>query len=144
VVLESYNLVWRPPDFGSGLGMFLLPGWVLIAWILAVALLALPRREHVRALAGFVPDCLILVGRLLGDSRITRRRKLLLVVLLGYLAMPIDPIPDLVPILGQVDDALVFAFVLQRFVRGGGEPLVRQHWPGPDLSLQLVLRLAKA
>ena len=142
VILRGYDPVWGQVGVGWGLWTFLVPGCALIVLIIAVALLALRNREHARALAGLIPDCLVLVGRLLRDSRVPRRRKLLLVLLLGYLAMPIDPIPDLIPIVGQLDDMLVFAFVLRRFLRAGGEPLVRQHWPGPDVSLRLVLRLA--
>jgi FkbM family methyltransferase len=142
VILRGYDPVWGQTGAGWGLWTFLIPGCALIALILAVALLALRNREHARALAGLVPDCLVLVGRLLRDSRVPRRRKFLLVLLLGYFAMPIDPIPDLIPVVGQLDDMLVFAFVLRRFLRAGGEPLVRQHWPGPDVSLRLVLRLA--
>jgi hypothetical protein len=37
---------------------------------------------------------------------------------------------------------VIVALVLRSLVRGGGEPLVREHWPGPDSSLALVLRLA--
>jgi uncharacterized membrane protein YkvA (DUF1232 family) len=142
VILRGYDPVWGQVGVGWGLWTFLVPGCALIVLILAVALLALRSKEHARALAGLIPDCLVLVGRLLRDSRVPRRRKLLLVLLLGYFAMPIDPIPDLIPIVGQLDDMLVFAFVLRRFLRAGGEPLVRQHWPGPDVSLRLVLRLA--
>jgi len=56
--------------------------------------------------------------------------------------MPIDATPDLIPVAGQLDDVLLFEFVLRRFLRTGGESLVRQHWPGPEVSLRLVLRLA--
>ena len=41
-----------------------------------------------RAVAGFVPDCVTLFRRLLADDRIPRRRKALVVALLGYLALP--------------------------------------------------------
>jgi FkbM family methyltransferase len=144
VLLQSYSLAWTPPSVGWRMWAYLLPGCVLFAWILAATVLARRRGDHARAFAGFIPDCLILVARLLADGRVPRRRKLLLVLLLGYMAAPVDPIPDLIPILGQVDDVLVFAFVLRRFLGAGGEPLVRRHWPGPDSSLRLVLRLASA
>jgi len=118
-------------------------GIVAIFWLaLVVALLLLGRREEARALATFIPDCIVLVSRLLADARVPRRRKLLLVGLVGYLALPFDLIPDFIPIAGQLDDVLVVAFVLRRFLRAGGEPLVREHWPGPETSLRLVLRAA--
>ena len=72
--------------------------WIFIAvavtalvWAAGVALLVISgRRTEARAMARFMPDCLVLVRRLLTDSRIPRRRKLVLVALLAYLAMPID------------------------------------------------------
>lgn len=100
------------------------------------------RREDARALAGFVPDCAVLVGRLLRDARVPRRRKLLLVALLGYLSFPLDLVPDFIPVVGQLDDVLVTALVLRHFVRASGDAILREHWPGPERSLRLVLRLA--
>jgi uncharacterized membrane protein YkvA (DUF1232 family) len=94
------------------------------------------------ALAGFIPDCIVLCSRLLGDPRVPRRKKALLVALAGYLALPFDLVPDFIPVAGQLDDALVVALVLRSLLRAGGESLVREHWPGPDTSLSLVLRLA--
>ena len=124
---------------------WLLLGLAVIAliWLgLVVALLLLGRREEARALASFIPDCIVLMSRLLADKRVTRRRKILLAALIGYLALPFDLIPDFIPIAGQLDDVLVVAFVLRHFLRSGGEPLVREHWPGPETSLRLVLRAA--
>jgi uncharacterized membrane protein YkvA (DUF1232 family) len=118
-------------------------GIVAAVWLAFVAVLLIAgRREHARALAGFIPDCLILVSRLMADRRVSRRRKLLLIGLLGYLALPFDLVPDFIPIAGQLDDVIIVALVLRKFLRSGGEPLVREHWPGPDRSLLLVLRLA--
>jgi uncharacterized membrane protein YkvA (DUF1232 family) len=116
---------------------------LLVVWAAFVSwLIALGRRDDARALAGFVPDCIVLVSRLVTDSRVPRRRKLLLAGLVGYLALPFDLIPDFVPVAGQLDDVLVVAFVFRYFLRSGGEQLVRENWPGPERSLQLVLRLA--
>jgi len=100
------------------------------------------RGEHARALAGFIPDCLVLVGRLIADDRVGRRRKLLLLGLVGYLGSTVRLIPDFIPVAGQLDDLIIVAFVLRKFLRSGGEPLLREHWPGPDRSLRLVLRIA--
>ncbi|MGI8622205.1 MAG: YkvA family protein, partial [Solirubrobacteraceae bacterium] len=95
-----------------------------------------------RALAGFIPDCLVLFRRILGDDRVPRRNKLLLGALIGYLAMPIDLVPDFIPIAGQLDDALLVAFVLRTLLRAGGPDLLREHWPGPTTSLNVRMRRA--
>ena len=106
------------------------------------ALIAAGRREDARALAGFIPDCLVLVSRLARDSRISRPRRTLLFLVLGYLALPIDLVPDFLPGIGQLDDAVVLGLALRVVVRGGGIELVRAAWPGPEASLTLVLRAA--
>lgn len=116
-----------------------------LVWAGFVAVLLLAgRREDARALAGFVPDCLVLVVGLARDPRVPVGRKLLLGMLAAYLALPFDLVPDFVPVAGQLDDAVLVALVLRRLVRGGGEDLVREHWRGPELSLGLVLRAAGA
>jgi len=116
---------------------------VLTAYgLFVVALLLLGRREAARALAGFIPDCIVLFRRLMGDDRVTRRHKLLLGALIGYLALPFDLVPDFIPVAGQLDDAVLVALVLRAILRGGGPGLVEEHWPGAQASLGAVLRLA--
>jgi uncharacterized membrane protein YkvA (DUF1232 family) len=123
-----------------------LPGWLpLTLAALAVlyaaavgALAAAGRRTDARALAGFVPDCVVLFRRLLADERVPRSRKALFALLLAYLASPIDLIPDLIPVVGQLDDAIVVAVVLRSVLRSGGAPLLEEHWPGPERSLRVL------
>ena len=107
-------------------------------------LLLLGRRSHARALAGFVPDCAVLVARLARDPGIARRYKLLLLALVAYLALPFDLVPDFIPVAGQLDDAILVGLVLRAVLRSGGAGLIREHWPGPQASLDLVVRLAGA
>lgn len=121
-----------------GIGAFL-----LVYALFVLALVIAGRRESARALAGFIPDCIVLCGRLLRSPCVPRRKKVLLVALAGYLALPFDLIPDFIPVAGQLDDVIIVALVLRSFLRGGGEPLVRAYWPGPESTLALVLRLAR-
>jgi uncharacterized membrane protein YkvA (DUF1232 family) len=114
----------------------------VVVYVTAVlALVAVGRRNDARALAGFIPDCLVLVKRLLRDPRVPRRRKLLLVLLVAYLAMPIDLVPDFIPVAGQLDDAILVALVLRAVLRSGGDDLLQEHWSGPPRSLELVRSL---
>src|SRR5947209_11259374 len=111
-------------------------GVVVCVWaLLVVALVAAGRGRDARALARFIPDCVVLFRRLLADPRVPRRRKLALGALIAYLAMPFDLIPDFIPVAGQLDDAILAGVVLRIVLRGGGPDLVREHWPGPDESL---------
>src|SRR4030095_3832198 len=102
------------------------------------------RREDARALATFIPDCIVLVTRLARDPRVPKRRKLLLIALAAYLGLPFDLVPAFIPVAGQLDDAIIVALVLRHFVRSGGEPMLRELWPGPEQSLAVILRLAGA
>jgi uncharacterized membrane protein YkvA (DUF1232 family) len=116
---------------------------VVLLWAIAVGLLVLlGRPADARAAARFIPDCLLLFRRLLADPRIPRRRKSAIVVLLGYLALPFDLIPDFIPVAGQLDDALAVGLVLRLVLRSGGPALLDEHWPGPPESLALIRRLA--
>jgi len=123
--------------------LVLLAGLALVWGAAVIYLVFAGRRTQARALAGFIPDSAILIGRLLRDPRVPRRRKLLLAGTAGYLALPFDLIPDFIPVIGQLDDAIVVALVLRRFLRGGDEQLLHEHWPGPVASLDLLLRFVR-
>jgi uncharacterized membrane protein YkvA (DUF1232 family) len=116
-------------------------GVCVLLWALAVAaLVAAGRGADARALARFVPDCVVLFRRLLADERIPRRRKLALVALLGYLASPIDLVPDFIPVAGQLDDVLAVVLVLRFVLRSADDDLLAEHWPGPPQALALLRR----
>jgi uncharacterized membrane protein YkvA (DUF1232 family) len=117
-------------------------GMLVLYALLVVVLIGVGRPQLARAVAGFVPDCVVLVRRLLADPRVARRHRLLLVGLAGYLALPFDLVPDVIPVAGQLDDAIVVGLVLRAVLRGGGPELIAEHWPGPRASLDVVLRLA--
>ncbi|MBA2546484.1 MAG: DUF1232 domain-containing protein [Solirubrobacterales bacterium] len=132
---------------GSGVQIDFFPWGLLILClgvyaVAAAALLAAGRREDARAVAGFVPDCVVMVGRLARDRRISRPRRALLFVALGYLALPIDLIPDFLPGVGQLDDAVVLVVALRVLASGADTEMLRQAWPGPEASLKLVLAAA--
>jgi uncharacterized membrane protein YkvA (DUF1232 family) len=120
------------------LGVILVIYASFLAWLVIRG-----RREDARALATFIPDCIVLVTRLARDLRVRRRRKVLLIALVAYLSLPFDLVPDFIPVAGQLDDAIIVTLVLRHFVRAGGEPLLRELWPGPERSLALILRLAR-
>ena len=124
------------------IGLLALAGLLLLYAAFVAWLLIAGRRTDARALAGFIPDCVVLFRRLLGDDRVDGWRKALLVLLLVYLASPIDLVPDFIPVAGQLDDLILVAIVLRSVLRGGGARLVREHWPGPDSSRELVVGLA--
>ena len=127
--------VWQGTLIGAG--AILLVYALFLLWLIGAG-----RAETAKAVARFVPDCLVLFRRLLGDRRLARRRKLVLAALIAYLALPFDLVPDFIPVVGYLDDAVIVAFVLRRVLRGSGSALIEEHWPGPRSSLELVLRLA--
>lgn len=126
-----------------------MPRWLLYTFLAVVgacgfliAVFAVAgRREQARAIAGFVPDCAVLFTRLLRDARVPRRHKLLVATLIPYLALPFDLVPDFIPVAGQLDDAVLVAFVLRRVVKAN-PALVQELWPGPPASLAVILRAA--
>jgi uncharacterized membrane protein YkvA (DUF1232 family) len=99
------------------------------------------KRQQASAVAGFIPDCLLLFKRLLGDSRLSRGSRWLLGAMILYLSMPFDVIPDFIPVAGQLDDAILVAWVLRHVLGSGGPALITEHWPGPQESLDVMLKM---
>lgn len=114
-------------------------GWLALAVVLAVAY---PGRAPVRELLRLLPDVVRLVRALLTDPRVPRGVRAELWLLLAYLALPIDLVPDVVPVLGYADDVVLALLVLRRAVRRTDVAVVRELWPGRTESLDALLQIA--
>jgi uncharacterized membrane protein YkvA (DUF1232 family) len=125
-----------------------LPVWAQIlavfiaVWIVVVVVLVIVGRVVLaRELALLLPNLIRLFGGLLRDARVPLRAKIVLAIASVWLASPIDLIPDFIPIVGSLDDAVVAALAL-RFVLGTTDVLlVREHWHGDPATLDRLLRL---
>jgi uncharacterized membrane protein YkvA (DUF1232 family) len=119
---------------------------VLVAlWLAAIAVLVwLGRRTAARELFTLLPNLLRLFRALLRDPRVPRSSKVLLVLGAAWLVSPIDLIPEFLPGVGPLDDAVVAALVLRHLVRRAGTDVVREHWSGDPRTIAIVLRIARA
>jgi uncharacterized membrane protein YkvA (DUF1232 family) len=120
-------------------------GGLLVCWLVLVAVLWRSRPDELglRELLRLLPDVLRLVHRLAGDDRLPRGVRVRLWLLLAYLAMPIDLVPDFVPVLGHADDAIVVVLVLRSVVRRAGAEAVARHWPGTPEGLAALRRASR-
>ncbi|MDX3187206.1 DUF1232 domain-containing protein [Streptomyces sp. MN03-5084-2B] len=118
---------------------------LVLAWgALVVALvLVRPRGGLLREALRLLPDVLRLVRRLAADRTLPRGVRIRLGLLLAYLALPIDLVPDFVPVLGYADDAIIVSAVLRSVVRRAGLDAVRAHWPGTDDGFAALARLTR-
>jgi len=112
-------------------------------WLLLIVLLLLfGRGRDARDIARFIPDCLVLCKRLVHDERVPRRAKLALALLIPYLAMPFDLVPDFIPVAGQLDDAILIAAAIAYVAHSAGREVVEDLWPGSERGLRVLLAFA--
>lgn len=118
----------------------------LLSWLVLVAglLVAYPGRVPVRELLRLLPDLVRLVRRMLTDRRVPRGVRVMLSLLVAYLASPVDLVPDFVPVLGYADDVILALLVLRRAFRRTGPGVVRDRWPGSSEALTVLLRACGA
>lgn len=111
-------------------------------WLAAIVALAVfGRVGAARELIGLVPNLLRLFKDLVRDERVPRSSKVWLGVAAVWLASPIDLIPEFIPVLGPLDDAIVAAVVLRHLVRTAGSEVVYEHWRGEPATISRVLRI---
>jgi uncharacterized membrane protein YkvA (DUF1232 family) len=118
--------------------------FVMWAVLLAVLVVSRPDRRSLVQGARVLPDTVRLVRRLATDRTVPRSTRALLWFLLAYLALPIDVVPDFLPVIGYADDVIITSLVVRHLVRRAGPDTVLRHWPGsPDglMALGRVLRL---
>ncbi len=124
-----------------------MPTWVLGLLVLAalyagvvLALILAGRGVAARELALLLPNLILLFKDLLRDPRVPRGPKIVLWIGIVWLISPIDLLPEFLPVIGPLDDAVVAALVLRHLVHRAGADIVREHWRGEEGTLDLILR----
>jgi uncharacterized membrane protein YkvA (DUF1232 family) len=118
---------------------------LVLLWLALVVVLWLsrPSATTARELIRVLPDTVRLVSRLARDTSLPRGVRFRLWLLMGYLIIPVDLVPDFIPIIGFADDAVLVALVLRSVVHRAGAEALERHWPGTPDGLTAVMRLAR-
>ncbi|MFI5733472.1 YkvA family protein [Kribbella sp. NPDC051587] len=118
-------------------------GGVLLLWTALIAALWLVRPDdlRIRDTLRLLPDLVRLLHRLAGDRTLPRGVRVRLWLLLAYLALPFDLVPDFIPVIGYADDAVIVALALRSVTRRAGPAALDRHWPGSPDGLAAVRRL---
>lgn len=95
-------------------------------------------RSRMTNLLLFIPNMLVLCGRLMVDGRVPAKERLLVAGAIVYALVPLDFIPDMLPFVGQVDDAYLISMSLLRLMTVTDPRVVRQHWRGGGDVVELV------
>lgn len=121
-------------------------GGLILLWLALVGSLYVVSRRYddptsLKDALRLLPDVVRLLRRLSADPALPRGVRVRLVLLLGYLLMPVDLVPDFIPVIGYADDAVIVALVLRSVTRAAGEEALDRHWPGSPDGLAAVKRL---
>lgn len=120
-------------------------GGLLLIWAALIIALWFRKPDEVglQDAMRLLPDVLRLVKRLASDRTLPAGVRVRLALLIAYLALPIDLIPDFIPVLGYADDAVIVALVLRSVARRAGGGALAKHWPGTPEGLAAVQRLCR-
>ena len=95
-------------------------------------------RRRLKNLLLFIPNMVLLCARLLTDPRVPATERALLAGAIVYAIIPFDLIPDMIPFVGQVDDAYLIALTLLRLLERTDPKVVREHWSGGGDVVELI------
>lgn len=115
-----------------------------LTWVLFMGALVIfrPKGISFSEAKRLVPDIVRLLRALAGDNTLPKAVRRRLGMLLAYLALPFDLVPDFIPVLGYADDVIVVAFVLRSVVRKAGPAALERHWTGTTQGMSIVRMLA--
>ena len=116
---------------------------LLLSWLALIVVLAIrrPQGNLLKEALRLLPDLLRLMKRLTTDSTLPSGVRVRVALLFVYLAIPIDIIPDFIPVLGYADDAIIVVLVLRSICRRVSIEELRAAWPGTDDGFAALERL---
>ncbi len=104
--------------------------------------MALQASRRMKNLLLFIPNLVLLCARLLADKRVPKTEKALVAGAIIYALIPLDLIPDMIPFVGQIDDAYLIALSLLRLAERTNPEIVREHWSGGGDVVELIGAMA--
>lgn len=96
------------------------------------------KAELLKEAALAVPHLVVLLGRLLGDPEVPRKRKILAGAALAYVVSPIDVLPDSIPFIGRIDDIVLLAGAIHHLIKSVPDEKVNEYWEGSEDALDIV------
>ncbi len=122
-------------------------GAALVAYVLLLGCLACYARRHPQVLSvtdavHLGPELLRLLRRLVADRTVPARARVMPAALVAYLLLPIDLVPDFLPVIGYADDVILIAVVLRAVIRSAGPEVLDRHWSGSAGGLRALRMLA--
>ncbi len=116
---------------------------IMLAWLILAAAIWLAKPDDLTLgdMIRLLPDLLRLFKRMATDGAVPRMVRVELMLVLGYIFSPIQLIPDFVPVIGFLDDAVLVAIMLRIVVRTAGPQMLQKHWPGTPEGLRALCRV---
>jgi uncharacterized membrane protein YkvA (DUF1232 family) len=109
------------------------------SWVVLIALAATLPAGALKELAAFLPNAVTLVRRLRQSDAVPRRAKLALGFAALWVLSPIDLVPEFLPIVGPLDDAVVIALCLRYAARAVPRDVLLSAWPGKPATIERLL-----
>lgn len=94
-----------------------------------------------------VPDIITLLYRLLRDNRVSKGDKAVIISAISYVALPVDIIPDFIPVIGKLDEISIVLFALNKILKDIPIEVIVENWDGKNdliLTLKKVLEYLKS
>lgn len=88
-----------------------------------------------------LPDFFVLLTRLAADRRVPAKTKLFVGSVIAYLLLPIDIIPDFIPVFGQIDDLVLVAYALKIIMNDVGQDILLDNWSGNRNMLESIQKI---
>ena len=95
-------------------------------------------RSRMTNLLLVIPNLLLLSARLMLDPRVPAKERLLVAGAIVYAFVPLDFIPDMLPFVGQLDDAYLISLTFLCLMTVTDPRVVREHWRGGGDVVELV------
>ena len=99
-------------------------------------------KSRLKNILMFLPNMVGLCARLMVDPRVPATERALFAAAIIYAIIPFDFIPDIIPFVGQIDDAYLVALTLLRLIDHTDDRIVREHWRGGGDIIVLAQSMA--
>src|SRR2546426_12129117 len=109
------------------------------SWTVLVLLARRLPPGTLKELAGFLPNCVTMIRRLRKHPAVPRRARVAIVLAGLCVLSPIDLIPDFLPVIGPLDDVVVFALAMRYAARQVPREVILEAWPGDPAVIARLL-----